>query len=190
MGDRERIAQEMSLLGSAPEPQIAILADDTAIVLGATKSEWVGRSLAEAAQAQWPRWPGEPLQAIIDRVRAQFSGELFLAAGGRYVLGVYPVKLDARADALSPKRVGVLVVQRDLLHQLAYARRTVEKHRLEMVGVLVGLAVVLGVLIHLLVTRRLNALLHRHAASFRRQPGGARRICAGRDEVASLGPGF
>ncbi len=28
-GDHERIAQEMSLLGSAPEPQIAILADDT-----------------------------------------------------------------------------------------------------------------------------------------------------------------
>jgi hypothetical protein len=62
-GDRERIAQGMSLLGSALEPQFAILAD-TAIVLGATKGEWVGRSLAEIARAQWPRWPDEPLQAM------------------------------------------------------------------------------------------------------------------------------
>ena len=63
-GDHERIEQEMSLLGSAPEPQFAILADDTAIVLGATKGEWVGRSPAKVARAQWRRWPGEPLQAI------------------------------------------------------------------------------------------------------------------------------
>ena len=63
-GDQERIAQEMPLRGSAPEPQIAILADDADSVLGATKGEWVGRSLAEAARAQWPRWPGEPLQAM------------------------------------------------------------------------------------------------------------------------------
>ncbi|MGH8569577.1 MAG: diguanylate cyclase domain-containing protein, partial [Gammaproteobacteria bacterium] len=183
------IAQEMSLLGSAPERQFAILADDTAIVLGATKGEWIGRSLAEVARAQWPRWPGEPLQAIIDRVRAQFTGELFLAAGGRYVLGVYPVKLNARADALPPKRVGVLVVQRDLLHELAHARRTVEKHRLEIVGVLVGLAVVLGVLIHLLVTRRLNAL----SIATQEFSGGnldARAGLRGRDEVAVLGRAF
>ncbi len=188
-GDHDRIAQEMSLLGSAPEQHFAILADDTAIVVGATNGEWVGRPLAEVARAQWPRWPDEPLQAIIDRVRAQLFGELFLAAGGRYVLGVYPVKLDARADALPPKRVGVLVVQRDLLHQLAHARRTVEKHRLEMVGVLIGLAGVLGVLIHLLVTRRLNALL----IATQGFSGGNLEVRAGlrgRDEVAGLGRAF
>ena len=61
-GNRERIARGMSLLGSALEPQFAILADDTAIVLGATKDEWVGRSLAKVARAQWPRWPGKPLR--------------------------------------------------------------------------------------------------------------------------------
>ncbi|MGH8607920.1 MAG: hypothetical protein ACREX9_11025, partial [Gammaproteobacteria bacterium] len=128
-GNQERIAQEMSLLGRASEPQIAILADDTDTVLGATKGEWVGRSLAEAAQAQWPRWTDEPLQAIIDRARTELSGELFLAAGGRYVLGIYPVRLDARGDADALTRIGVLIVQRDLLSQLAHARRTVEQHR-------------------------------------------------------------
>ncbi|MGH8531761.1 MAG: diguanylate cyclase domain-containing protein, partial [Gammaproteobacteria bacterium] len=188
-GDRERIAQEMLLLGSAPEPQIAILADDTGIVLGATKGEWVGRSLAEAARTQWPRWPNEPLQAIIDRVRTQLYGELFLAAGGRYVLGIYPLTLDARADTRPSKRVGVLIVQRDLLRQLAHARRTVEQHRVEMVGVLAALAVVLGILIHFFVTRRVSAVLNA-TQQFAAGKLEARTDLRGTDEVANLGRAF
>jgi diguanylate cyclase (GGDEF)-like protein/PAS domain S-box-containing protein len=188
-GNQERIAQEMSLLGRASEPQIAILADDTDIVLGATKSEWVGRSVADAARAQWPRWTDEPLQAIIDRVRTELSGELFLAAGGRYVLGIYPVRLDAHGDADAPTRIGVLIVQRDLLRQLADARRTVEKYRLEMVGVLIGLAIVLGVLIHIFLTRRLNALLHA-TEQFAAGNLAARADLRGTDEVASLSRAF
>ena len=188
-GDHERIAQEMSLLGSAPEPQIAILADDTGIVLGATKGEWVGRSLAEAARAQWPRWPDEPLQAIIDRVRAQLSGELFLAAGGRYVLGIYPLTLDAGADTRPSKRVGVLIVQRDLSRQLAHARRTIEQHRVEMAAVLAALAVVLGILIHLFVTRRVSALLNA-TQQFAAGKLEARTDLRGTDEVANLGRAF
>src|ERR687895_187908 len=188
-GEDERIAQEMSLLGSAPEPQIAMLADDAAVVLGATNGERVGRSLTEVARAQWPGWSGEPLEAIIDRVRAQFAGELYLAAAGRYVLGIYPVMLGARAGSLPAERVGVLLVQRDLSRQLAHARRTVGKHWVEMTGVLVGLAVILGILIHLLVTRRLNTLLNvtqRFAAGNLE----ARADLRGTDEVAILGWAF
>lgn len=122
-GGEERIAQEMSLLGSAPGPQVAILADDTLVVLGATNPEWVGRSLGEVAEALLPNWPGEHLETIIARVRAQFAGELYLVAGGRYVLAIYPVKLDTLAGARPRERVGVLIVQRDLLPQLAFARR-------------------------------------------------------------------
>lgn len=188
-GEHELIAQEMSLLSRGPEPQIGMLADDAAVVLGATNGEWVGRSLMEVAQAQWPRWSGEPLQAIIDRVRAQFAGELYLAAAGRYVLGIYPVRLGARAGSLAPERVGVLIVQRDLLRLLAHARRTAEKHWVEMAGVLAGLAVILGILIHIFITRRLNALLN---ATQRFAAGNleARAKLHGYDEVAILGRAF
>jgi diguanylate cyclase (GGDEF)-like protein/PAS domain S-box-containing protein len=188
-GDYERIAEEIALFGSGPEQQIAMLADDTAIVLGATKTEWVGRSLAEVVRAQWPRWPDEPLQAIFDRVRAQSSGELFLAAAGRYVLGVYPVRLDTRADAPVPKRVGVLIVQRDLSRKLAHARRTVGEHRVEMVAELVGLAVVLGILIHFFVTRRVSTLLNA-TQEFAAGKLEARTDLRGTDEVANLGRAF
>jgi hypothetical protein len=118
-GNQERIAQEMSLLNRASEPQIAILADDTDIVLGATKGEWVGRSLAEAAQAQWPRWTDEPLQGIIDRARGELSGELFLAAGGRYVFGNIP------GQAGCPRRRG----RTDADRRLDCAKRPLEPAR-------------------------------------------------------------
>lgn len=188
-GEHERIAQEMSFLSSGPEPRIAMLADDAGVVLGATNGEWVGRSLTEVARVQWPDWSGEPLEVIIDRVRAQLAGELYLAAAGRYVLGIYPVMLGARAGSFPAERVGVLLVQRDLSRQLAHARRTVGEHWLEMTGVLAGLAVILGILLHLLVTRRLNTLLNvtqRFAAGNLE----ARSKLRGTDEVAILGRAF
>ena len=188
-GEHECIAQEMSLLSSGPEPQLAMLADDVTVVFGATNEKWVGRSLMEVARAQWLDWSGEPLEAIIDRVRAQFAGELYLTAAGRYLVGIYPVMLGARAGSLSAERVGVLLVQRDLSRQLAHARRTVGKHWMEITGVLAGLAVILGILMHLLVTRRLNILLNvtqRFAAGNLE----ARSKLRGSDEVAILGRAF
>ncbi len=188
-GEGERVAQEMALLASAPEPRVAVLADDNAVVIGATNARWVGRPLAQAADSRWPGWEGEPMPAIIDRVQARFSGELYLASEGRYVFGIYPVQLGARAGQLSQVRTGVLIVQDDLEGELAYARRKAEKNWTEMIVVLVVLAGFLGVLIHLLVTRRLNALLYatqQFAAGNRR----ARVNLQGSDEVASLGRAF
>ncbi len=187
--EHERIIQEMSLLSSGPEPQIAMLVDDAAIVLSATNREWVGRLVTEVARAQWPNWLGEPLEAIVDRVRAQLTGELYLAAAGRYVLGIYPVMLNTRASLFSAERVYVLLVQRDLSRQLAHARRTVGEHWMEMSGVLTGLAVILGILMHLLVTRRLNTLL-KVTQRFTAGNLEARSKLRGTDEVAILGRAF
>jgi diguanylate cyclase (GGDEF)-like protein/PAS domain S-box-containing protein len=187
--EHERIAKEMTLLSRGPNPQIAMLADETAVVLSATNEEWIGRSLTKVAHAQWPGWSGEPLEAIIDRVRAQFTGELYLTAAGRYVLGIYPVMLAARAGSPPAEQVGVLLMQRDLSRQLSHARRTVGRQWMEMSGVLVGLAVILAVLIHLFVTRRLNTLLN-VTKRFASGNLGIRSKLRGTDEVAILGQAF
>jgi diguanylate cyclase (GGDEF)-like protein/PAS domain S-box-containing protein len=187
--EHERIAKEMSLLSNGPEPQIAMLADATDAVLGATNGEWIGRPLTEVARAQWPDWSGEPLKAIIDRVRAQFAGELYLTAKGRYVLGIYPVMLEARAGSSPAEQVGVLLMQRDLSRQLSHARRTIGKQWMEMTGVVIGLTVILAVLIHFLVTRRLNTLLN-VTKRFASGNLGARSKLRGTDEVAILSQAF
>ncbi len=185
----ERITQTLSLLRSGPDPLIAMLADDASVVLDSTKHEWIGRSLIEISRSQWPDWSGESLETIVGRVRAQFAEELYLIAAGRYVLGIYPVRLDTRVGSLTTKRVGVLLVQRDLSRQLAHARRTVGEHWLEMIGVLASLAVILGILIHLLVTRRLNTLL-KVTQRFASGNLEASSKLHGNDEVATLGRAF
>jgi diguanylate cyclase (GGDEF)-like protein/PAS domain S-box-containing protein len=185
----ERIAQEMSFLSSGPEPQIAMLADDAGLVLGATNEAWLDQSLIKVARTQWPDWLGEPFEAIINRVQRQFAGELFLVGTGRYLLGVYPVMMSVRADSLTAEQVGIMVVQRDLSQQLDRARRIVGKQWVEIISVLAGLAVMLGLLIHFLVTRRLYTLLN-VTQRFAAGNLAVRSKLRGKDEVAILGHAF
>ena len=54
---------------------------------------------------------------------------LYLASAGRYVLGIYPISFGNVGEGGGPQRVGMLIMQRDLLRQLTHARRTAEKQR-------------------------------------------------------------
>ena len=188
-GQQGQIAQEIAYIGRSPEPQVVILADDAAVVLNATQARWVGRSILDVAAEQWPGWTGEPLQRIIERVRSRRNGELYLTDVGRYVLGVSPIMLGGPNDPPQAKRVGVLLIHRDLSRQLAHVRATVGKQWMEMGGVIFGSAVILTLLLHLTVSRRLNVLLH----ATRRFASGSLDIRArlpGKDEVAILGQSF
>ena len=83
----------------------------------------------------------------------------------------------------------MLVVQRDLALDLALARRTVGQHTGEMVSLLVLLAAIMGILVHLFLSRRLNELV----GVTDRFAGGdfeARTRLFGKDEVAKLGHAF
>lgn len=184
----QHVAEEMLFFGES-ESQVAVLADDTELVLGATTREWVGRSLFETVEPQLTRSRSEPLRAVIERVRAQLGGEVHLGGAGRYVLGIYPVFLGEHSRELQSDRVGVLIVQKDLTRDLDRARRTVEQHTVEMVGMLAGLAVLLGILVHFFLTRRLGSLVD---ATLRFAAGDldARAVLPGSDEVAVLGRAF
>jgi diguanylate cyclase (GGDEF)-like protein/PAS domain S-box-containing protein len=188
-GLHERIDQEIRFISNGPERPILMLVDEASIVRSATNEAWTDRSIFEVAGMQWPDWTGEPLETIIERVRTRMTGELYLAAAGRLLLGIYPVVLGTRTDSPPIQRVGVLLMQRDLSSQLSHIRETVGKQWVEMGGVLTGLAVLLAILIHLAVTRRLNRLLN----LTRRFAAGnleARSHLQGADEVAILGQAF
>ena len=186
---RERIVQWIASMNIDAEPQMVILADEKSRVLEATEQQWVGRSVAEVVGKRWPSWTGETLQTIIDRARSRFTGELYLVAAGRYVLGIYPVVLGTLAGQPATDRVGVLLMQRDLSRQLTHAQDMVVKQWMEMAGVLIGLAVILAILIHLIVTRRLNILLN-VTQRLARGRLDARAKLSGSDEVATLGQAF
>jgi diguanylate cyclase (GGDEF)-like protein/PAS domain S-box-containing protein len=186
-GDRQ-LTQEM-LFRSESESQVTLLADDMEVVLAATSREWIGSPLFDVAESQLMPSQSEPLRTVVERVRRQRGGEVHLSGAGRYVLGIYPVSLGRHSEELASDRIGVLIVRNDLAHELARARRTVRQHTVETVSMLAGLAVVLGILVHFLVTRRLGALVE----VTRRFASGdldARADLHGNDEVAALSRAF
>ena len=188
-GNNGMLVEQLAFLGETAVPQFAALADDSATVMTSTSSRWTGQGLYQTADLDWKSWLSEPLQNIVERVRAQRGGEVLLMGEGRYVLGVYPVSLGESEEKTGAGRTGVLVVQRDLAHDLALARRTVGQHTGEMVSLLVLLAAIMGILVHFFLTRRLNHLV----SATERFAGGefeVRTDLNGKDEVAKLGRAF
>jgi diguanylate cyclase (GGDEF)-like protein/PAS domain S-box-containing protein len=188
-GKSEQVTEELALLRGAAEPQFAALADDNAKVMISTSKTWVGQTLYQKAGSEWQSWLGESLQNIVDRVKDQNGGEVLVLGEGRYVLGVYPVALAEPDSKVRNSRTGVLLVQRDLSHDLARARRSIKEQTLETVYLLVMMAVIVGILVHFFLTKRLNQLV----GLTDRFAGGdflARANLRGKDEVAKLGAAF
>ena len=52
---------------------------------------------------------------------------LYFAAAGRYVLGIYPISFGTVDEGGRPQRVRMLIVQHNLLRQLTHARRTCQE---------------------------------------------------------------
>lgn len=188
-GNISRIEEELAYLGGTAEPQFAALADDTARVMNTTNGEWVGQELYQTLGVNWKSWLSEPLKIIVERVRKQQGGEVHLMGEGRQVLGVYPVSLVNNNGQTGANRIGVLVVQKDLSRDLARARRTVGEHTAETVSLLALLAVVIGILVHFFLTRRLNQLM-RSTDQFACGDFAVRANLYGNDEVAKLGRAF
>ena len=184
-----QIEGELAFLRDSPEPQFAALTDDSANVIDATSREWVGRALYQTAGNAWKSWLGEPLQQIVERVHGQQGGEVLMMGDGRYLLGVYPVSLSDIDGKIGSDRIGMLIVQRDLSRDLARARNAIRQQTSEMVYLLVMLAVITGILVHFLLTKRLNQLV---SATERFADGDfqTRANLYGKDEVAKLGSAF
>ncbi|MGY6274650.1 EAL domain-containing protein [Methylomonas sp. MgM2] len=188
-GKLDRLADDVSLIGRDATLQSVALTDDSAIVMNATNQDWVGRSLYQLGTPSWQSRLSEPLQTIIERVKRQSGGEVHLIGEGRYLLAVYPASLGGTQHQDRDARMGALVIWRDLSPDLARARQAVSEKTTEMVGLLTILAFVIGLLVHVFFTRRLEHLVH---ATVRFAGGDldARSALRGRDEVAMLGRAF
>lgn len=187
--NRARISEELALLSGEAEPQFVVLADDAAMVMNSTNRDWVGQMLYQMAESDWKSWLSDPLQAIVERVREQRGGEVLLLGKGRYLLGVYPVSLGDSEVRTGTNQIGVLVVQRDLFRDLNRARRAVGQNTTEMVGLLALMAVIIGILVHFFLTRRLGKLVEA-AGRFADGNFEVRTNLHGNDEVAKLGLAF
>jgi HAMP domain-containing protein len=178
---QERLAVFAAGLG----PDEAAVAGPSAIVLAATRPQWVGQPLFGTAELRAGMQADESLEAVVERVRGLRLPEVHVSGSGSQVVGFCPVEFGGPA----PGRAGVLIVQRDLSQALATARATAERNAAGMAATLAAMAAALGVLIHCTVIRRLYTVV-RAAGQFAEGKLDTRTRLKGRDEVAALGRAF
>ena len=189
-GNSKRVEQELAVLVGATNHQLAAaLVDENAKIVNATNKKWIGQGLYQTVGSDWKSWLSESIQIIVERVREQQGGEVLLMGEGRYLLGVYPVTLAFLDRKVETDRIGVLIVQKDLSRDLARARRTVGENTMEMVSLLILLAITIGILVHLFLTRRLGKLVNA-TERFANGDFEVRTNLHGKDEVAKLGYAF
>ncbi|MDO9372115.1 MAG: EAL domain-containing protein [Gammaproteobacteria bacterium] len=180
-GDVEGVQLAIVPLGSHPNLQYALLADDNDIIRFATRRAWIGRPVREVSPATH--------SDSMTRARTMLAGEVTVAQDRRSVLGYYPVVLGAKSGELRPTRTGILFILYDLEGPKQAGRRVVQRHVLQSAALMAGLSALLWLLSHFVVTRRVARIVstaERLAAGDRAAQTGLH----GRDELGRIGQAF
>jgi|GEM_PF-852775 len=155
-----------------------LVADDHDRVLFASRREWLG-----AAAPSVCRYDGR----LAETCRLNLRGRLVPLS--EKLLGYYPIPLPAAPGELRNRRYGTLYVEYDFSAPLARARGHAYGDGVRYLALIVLCAVILSLLIHVLITRRIESLL----AVVRAVAAGdmhARTGISGDNELAQLAMAF
>jgi diguanylate cyclase (GGDEF)-like protein/PAS domain S-box-containing protein len=186
--DLPRAQEEIAARGADPQVVSAVLVDDAGTVVAALQRGMIGRPVDSVL----PQRSVEDLKARaarMQRVRDTMAGEVSLRPDGMTARAVYPVLLGGADKSLRPTRIGLIYVLRDLAAPKALARRNVERQVLQYSGMLVLLAVLLWMLFHYGLERRVAKLVN-VATRFAKGDLSVRAGLSGSDEMATLGHAF
>ncbi|OOZ39449.1 hypothetical protein BOW53_11590 [Solemya pervernicosa gill symbiont] len=173
--------EEISRLGAIPEVQMVVLVDDVDTVIVSSRYEMVGRGIEEVEFGVSDQ--------LLQRARANLAGfDLWLDDKQR-MRAYYPVFLATVGNRLRPDRVGVLYVEYDISTKKARAESSVIRQVEQFSLFSVGLAILLAMLFHFGMTRRVSRLV-KQVDRFRAGEMDARVHLSGRDELARIGAAF
>ncbi|MEG4800690.1 ATP-binding protein [Microcoleus sp. ARI1-B5] len=115
-GDVEEVEIAISKLGSDRNIRLALLCDENNRIILATRYELRNRPIGEISLPNY-------LPEEFSQVREKMSGEVKLAQNRESTWAIYPVLLGAKPGEVRPSRVGILLVEYDILlvKQQAYA---------------------------------------------------------------------
>ncbi len=163
LGLQEQIQQSFSELSVQPEVRIALLADEHDQVIASTRLSLVGTSLTLAARQftvqDWLQAPpaGEVADMAIKQAVHRERNAILVTAPVRMDA---PVHIDTHGTALTQNKIGRLFIYTDVTAPLA---RNFLHTRTQMQQLLAGftsLVLLIGLLLHWTVTRRVVKLLH------------------------------
>ncbi|MGH8478953.1 MAG: ATP-binding protein [Gammaproteobacteria bacterium] len=180
-GDLEGARREATVLGSNPECEIAMLLDDTGLVMAATRRAFLGQ-------------PAQKAVALFNAGLAQKASRerrayVVMSADGNSLFGYTGVLARRAWEELRPSRLGLIFIAYDLGLSRAEARAQILAPSLYRATLVGALALVFWCIFHFVLTRRAERLV---AAAERLAAGdlGARGGLVGGDELARLGGAF
>lgn len=174
----------VSQMGGDPNLKLAVLLDERDRVALATHYALRGRLLGET-----PLTKGAQNDALLAQVRKTLAGQVAIAADRESLRVFYPVRLQPKSDELRSSRIGVLVLEYDLLERKRAARQDALRRSLQTSGVLVLLCAIAWFFFERTVTRRATQLV---SVSNSRAKGnlGDRAQLQGSDELAQIAAAF
>ncbi len=186
LGLRELLQQSLSELSLEPEVRLALLVDEHDKIIASTRLSLNGSTLEQAAlQFPGPDWLKAPPAEDI----AEMTVKQTVDRQRKALLVDAPVRMDAPGVELARNKIGRLFIYTDLSTPLARRYHDVKVQMQRLFVGLVSLALLVGLLLHWTVTRRVVKLLR-----------GAKRVgegklntisgVAGPDEIGLLGTEF
>ncbi len=175
--DTAGLQREIAALASQEEYKIVVLADDSGEVIAATRRGWLGKPVANVS----PEFDaGEIAQVVRQR-----SARVLVISNGSALAGYAGIAMAPSPAALRPDRFGQLFIQYDLQIAKGAAHRQLLQQSLFWTLIIGGLAVLLWLAFHLLLTRRAETLIQ---VAERLADGdlSARSRLTGRDELSRL----
>jgi len=185
LGETERVKEEIASLGVDPHVKRALLLDGTGTVVASTRRVEIG----QRAHALHPELFTEEAEHQVRRAREHLAADVQVTPSRQCLVGYYPVLLPASPQQLTPEKVWVLVVERDLTTLKAQALEQVRENVVQRSLLIAALAGLLWLFFHFTLTRRVNRLVttaHRFAA----RDWEARSGLTGQDELAVVGRAF
>ena len=185
VGLRERIQQSFSELSVKPEVRVAMLADEKNRVIASTRLALIGANLQQVAQQYSAQIWLTPLPAK-DAAEMTITQTVFKERNAIFVIA--PVRLDT-TGGLAQSKLGRLFIYTDVTVPLAKRYAQVRSHTQQLLIGFISLALLIGILLHWTVTRRVLRLLR---VADRVGEGKLNTISgvAGPDEIGRLGMAF
>ena len=186
VGLRERLRLSFSELSIKPEIRVALLADENNQVIAATRLSLIGKHLGQIAQQF-------STQDLLTRLPAKdiagMTIKQIVLTERNAIMVVAPVRLETTGGGLVQNKLGKLFIYTDVTGPLAEHHALIKTRMLQLLFGFIGLALLVGILLHWIVTRRVVRLLR---AAERVGDGKLNSISGvtGPDEIGLLGVAF
>jgi PAS domain S-box-containing protein len=155
--DLDMVQSIFAELGVIPELKTAVFLDATNTVLAATRREDLGRPL-DIGQLGVDQLDPSQLLAAMQKARQTMQGISLFTGDHNGVLACFPTSLPLQPGQLEVRRGGLVLMSFDLRLEKAASLRHLQTEFLIYFADILIIALVLGVSLHFLITRRLERL--------------------------------